>query len=312
MVKRVKIFIVLVSIFSVFFSVSHAEVMDRIVAVVNEDIITLIELDKAISPYLLELEKTGYSHEKKEKIITKLQKDMLTKMIEFKLTEQEAERLNIKVSPEELEASIDQFLDQENITIDVLKKALLKEKITYEEYKSDIKNKILRPKLVNLVIRSKVVITNEEIGKYYEDHTAEYSGEKKYHLRNILVSLEQEIIKIKTMLDQGESFSKMAKEYSLAPNALSGGDLGAFELDVFADNIREHILLLKEHQYTDAILTDGGYQIFYLEKIDMKDSKSLEQAKDEIVRKLFSVKAEKKYEEWFKGLKERSHIQITL
>ena len=312
MAKKVNIFIIILSMLCMFSSISHSEVIDKIVAVVNEDIITLVELNKAIKPYLAEVEKTAYSDEKKGQIINKLQNDMLQKMIEFKLTEQEAERLHIKVSDKELEASIQRFLKQENITKEELKKALVKEKMTYEEYENEMRSKILRPKLINRVIKAKVVITNEEIKEYYDEHENEYIGVTNYHLRNILVDKKETIEQIKKLLDQNEDFKEIAKKYSQAPNASSGGDLGSFEIDVFAEGIRENILMLEKGQYTDIISTDGGFQIFFLENIETVGGKTLEQAKDEITRKLFSAKAEKKYKEWFEELKEMSLIQITL
>ena len=312
MAKKVNIFIIILSMLCVFSSISHSEVIDKIVAVVNEDIITLVELNKAIKPYLAEVEKTAYEDEKKKQIINKLQNDMLQKMIEFKLTEQEAERINVKVSDKELEASIKRFLEQENMTKEELKKALVKEKMTYEEYENDMRSKILRPKLINRLIRVKVVITNEEVAEYYNEHEIEYAGVKKYYLRNILVQEKEEIEKVNKLLNAGKDFKEIAKKYSQAPNASVGGDLGAFELDVFAENIKENILLLEKNQYTDVIVTDGGFQIFFLENIEMSGNKTLEQANEEIVRKLYSVKAEKKYLEWFEYLKGMSHIKITL
>ncbi|MCK5098164.1 MAG: SurA N-terminal domain-containing protein [Desulfobacteraceae bacterium] len=312
MAKKINVFIVMLIMVCVAPTISHSEVIDKIVAIVNEDIITLVELNKAIKPYLAEVEKTAYSNERKEQIINKLQHDMLGKLIEFKLTEQEAERYQIKVSDEELEASIQKFLENEKITKEELKKALLREKMTYEEYKNDMRSKILRPKFINRVIRAKVVITNEEVAEYYNEHETEYAGVKKYYLRNILVKEKEKIEKVNELLISGYDFKEIAKEYSQAPNASTGGDLGAFELDVFAENIKENILMLEKGQYTDVILTDGGFQIFFLENIEISGGKTLEQANEEIVRKLFGVKAEKKYIEWFESLKETSHIKITL
>ncbi|MCD4743216.1 MAG: SurA N-terminal domain-containing protein [Desulfobacteraceae bacterium] len=304
--------LVIILICCIFFTISHAEVIDKIVAIVNEDIITLVELNKAIKPYITEVEKTAYSSEEKTQIIHKLQKDMLTKMIEFQLAEQEAERLNIQVSDEEFQATLERLLKKENLTREELEKALIKEKVTFEEYENEMRSNILRPKLINRVIKSMVVITNEEIEEYYEEHEDQYLGVSKYYLRNILISEKDEIDKVKVFLDQGQDFKKIAQEYSIASNASTGGDLGSFELDVFAENIRESILLLEKGQYTDVISTEGGFQIFFLEKIEKFGDKTLEQANKEISEKLFSVKAEKKYLEWFELLKERSHIKITL
>ncbi|MCP3900990.1 MAG: hypothetical protein GY707_14895 [Desulfobacteraceae bacterium] len=312
MIKKINVFIVVILLVSVFCKISQAEVLDRIVAIVNEDIITLVELDKALKPYYIELKKTSYSDEKKEKIINKLHSDMLEKMIEFTLIEQEAERLNIKVSDDELQASIDRILTNEGISEEELIASLLKEKKTFEEYKNDIRSQILQPKLINRVIKANVIITDEEIKEYYDEHEAEYAGSTKYYLRNILTSGQEEIERAKQFLDQGQDFKEVALLHSMASNASSGGDLGAFELDVFAEQIKENILLLEKGQYTDVILTDGGFQIFFLENIEVTTGTTIEQAKDSIVRKLFSAKAQKKYKEWVVNVKDRSHIKTIL
>jgi peptidyl-prolyl cis-trans isomerase SurA len=237
---------------------------------------------------------------------------MLEKMIEFKLIEQEAQRLNIKVSDKELQAAIDRVLEKEGITKEELETSLLKDKITFKEYEKDIRSQLLQPKLINREIKSNVVITDEEIKEYYDEHEAEYSGKKKYYLKNILAAGQEEIEKAKQLLDLGQSFEEVARLYSMAPNANSGGDLGAFELDAFAEDIRDNILLLEKNQYTGAILTDGGFQIFFLENIEISEGKTIKQASDEIANKLFAVKAEKKYLEWVKEVKERSLVKIIL
>jgi len=312
MVKKINVYIAVFIMIFMFFKISYAEVIDRIVAIINEDIITFVELDKALKPYFIELEKTGYSSEKKNQIIEKLQKEMLEKMIEFKLIEQEAERLNIKVSDKELQDTIERILERDGVTKEELEVSLLKDKKTFEEYENELRSQILQPKLINRVIKANVVITNKEIKEYYDAHEAEYSRKKKYYLRNILAAGQEEIEKAKQLLDLGQSFEEVARLYSMALNANSGGDLGSFELEVFAEDIRKNILLLEKKQYTDPILTDGGFQIFFLENIEISDGKSIEEANDEIANKLFGTKSEKKYLEWVTEVKERSHVKIIL
>ncbi len=312
MIKKINIAFMATLLIFLFFMVSDGEVLDRIVAVVNEDIITLVDLDKALKPYYLELEKTAYPVEKKEAVINKLRREMVEKLVEFKLIEHEAERLHIRVTDKELKAAIDRTLDEQGITEDELKQALLKEKITFEQYKNDMRSKILQPKLINRIIKANVIITDEEVEKYYGNHLDQYKGSKKYYLKNILNPSEQVIEMARELLDQGHDFSEIAKKYSTAPNAAAGGDLGSFELDAFADNIKDSIESLEKGQYTDVILTDGGFQIFFIENIELTKGKTVQAVKDEIVRKLYAAKAEKKYYEWLKGLKEKSLVKIML
>ena len=78
--------------------------------------------------------------------------------------------------------------------------------LTMEEYRKQIKEEILRTKLVNLKIKSKIVITEDDIKSYYENHQDKYGGKKKYHLRNIIMkvspfAVEKEKLEIKTKMD---------------------------------------------------------------------------------------------------------------
>ncbi len=304
--------------------VSNARVIDRIVAVVNDDIITLTELNKAVSPYVDRINSAGYSSEKKKEILYKIKKDMLDRMIDKMLTDQEIKRLHITVTDQEVDNAIERLKQSQSMTQEDLEKALKQNGLTLKEYRERMRREILRPKLINYEIKSKVIVTDQDIKKYYNEHKQKFSGVNKYHLCNICLPVDanasdeikaekyKKAEKIKKMLDQGKNFNDLAKKYSEVPNAADGGDLGTFEMGALSGKIRNAVSGLKPGKYTDVILTDQGYQIFYLEDVKTENGKTLDEISTQISKKLYKEKAEKKFKSWLESLKEKSHIKIML
>ena len=210
------------------FAASHAEVVDRIVAIVNDDIITLSELDSAIQPFLVKLNAENYPPEKKKKIAFKLRNDILERMIERKLTDQEVRRYNIRVSESEIDQSIERFKKAQSITHEELLAALEQDGLTYEDYRDRMRKELVRPKLINRTIKSKVIVTDEEIKAYYDENSKDFQGTSKYHLKNIIHKDKALMDELLMKLDNNESFTALAKSYSKGGNAAQGGELGKF------------------------------------------------------------------------------------
>ena len=317
---------ILSAFFAIFLccSLASAALVDRIVAVVNDDIITLTELNKALSPYVDKINAAGYSARKRKKILYNIRKDMISRMVDQKLTDQEVKRLHVTVSDKEVDNAIERFKQSHMMTQEDLEQGLKQAGMTFKEYREKIRQEILRPKLIKYTVKSKVIITDQDIKKYYMEHKQEFSGITKYHLFNICISADSDASdaiksekktmaeKIKKMLDNGGDFETLAKKYSEVPNASNGGDLGMLKLDTFSNKIRDAVTTLKQGQYTDVILTDHGYQIFYVKGIERGKGKTLAQVSDSISNKLYQKIVEKKFRQWLSSLKEKSHIKIML
>jgi len=302
---------------------SHgAEIVDRIVAVVNDDIITLFELNRAIKPYEDKIHALGYSEEKERRMLFKVREGVLNQLIDKKIEDQQIKRSNIKISEEQIDQTIERIKEKNFFTDEDLRLALAKDGLTIEAYRNNIKEEILRTRLISLEVKSKIVITEEDIAAYYEKHLDMYGGKQKYHLRNILIIIptfadENEKLEIRAKIDEilnelnaGESFETMARDYSESSTAPEGGDLGLFELDSLSPQLQKTIKGMKSGEFTPVLETDQGYQIFFLQEILKTPGKSLEDVSPEIQRILFEENADKKYQEWIEGLRKQSAIKI--
>ncbi len=299
-----------------------ANVVDRIVATVNDEIILLYDLNRAIKPYVDRIEASNYPYEKKHEMLFKIREDAINLLIERKLADQEIKRHKISVGEQEIDNALERMKKTTSITDEELREELTKQGLTFKEYRKQIKEEILRERLISYEVQSKIVITSEDIKAYYEDHKNIYSGKKKYHLRNIIMKVPRnadetekqmifkKIIAVLSELDQGEPFDKLARIYSDSPLASEGGDLGLFEVKDLSPQFQEAIRELTEGEYTPVIDTDQGYQILYVQKIQKSQGKTLEVATSEISQKLYKDTVNSKYISWLKDLKNRSHIKI--
>ena len=300
----------------------YTEVVDRIVAVVNEDIILLSELDETFKPYGEKIKNSGYPPEKEQQMLYRVREDLINKMVEEKLTEQEVKANNISVSENEIDLMIERIKQINYLTDEDFKRELELSGLTPEGYRKELKEQGLRNKLVNLEVKSRIVITKKEKEIYYENHPELYGGKTKYHLRSIFLKLPSNMSKdpksalkkrfdpIVKRLETGETFESLAREYSESSTASDGGDLGLFSFETLSDQIREYVKDLSAGEYTPVLVSDRGGQIIFLEEIVESDGKTFEEVSAEIEQKLFKEIMEKKFSEWMKGLRARSHIKI--
>ncbi len=293
-------------------SAEVVEVVDRVVAIVNNDIVTLYQLNKETEPYKKKIEATSYSDDQKQEMLKDINEKILNSLIDQSLTHQEAKKYRIDISENEIDRAVENILESKSMSMDDFLKALGQERLEIEEYRKNLKNQILHTKLINYAVKSKVIIMESDIIAYYKNHKEKYSGIQKYHLRNILMNSEDRIKEVKEKLDNKEDFTTLAKKYSIASNAQDGGDLGLFDIKNFPENIKAKILKLKKDQFTDVISTVQGFQIFYIEDIILKGGKTYDESHDEIHAILYNEQVEEKFEKWLKSLKQKAHIKIML
>lgn len=306
--------------------ITHAaeeiELIDRIVAVVNNDIVLLSELNDAMKPFIEQLKRQNLPSEKEKAMMAQVHEQMINRLIEEKLTDQEIKEYMITVGDEEIDNTIENLKSMNQYTDDDLKAFLEQENITLDDYRKKIKDQLLRRKLVNYRIKSKIVVTEEDIRSYYDAHPELYGARKKYHLKNIIMAkpagaTESELSEIRAAMEKivqaivnGESFEDLARQYSQSSAASRGGDLGIFEFESLSPQLQEAMGSLKSGEHTPVLDTDMGYQIFYVEEVITGTGKSFESVKPEIQDKLFTEVVDEKLKSWLKELRSRSHIKI--
>ena len=309
---------------AIFLCVSaQAGVADRIVAVVNDEVITLSELNNAFEPYL-ERFTANYQGPDREKALGETKTTLLNRMIDNLLMEQESRKTGVTVRNEEVTDAINDMQKQRKISPEEFRKAMQREGITLDAYRKDIRDQLVRLKLIRRDIKSKVAVTDEEIGEYYRKHREDYDGKEAVRIRQILLLLPKEenpAVKEKLRADadaihkrllNGEPFEPLSAKFSQGPAAAEGGDIGYIEKGMIHSEVEDAAFSLPLNQISGVIESSVGFHI--IQVVDRRGAglKAIEHVREEIREKIDREKMEKKFGEWLAELRKKSHIEIKL
>jgi len=301
----------------------NARIVDRIVAVVNDEIVTLSELNSAVEPYLKKIDKFN-NGENRERVVAQTMSAMLDKLINDILVKQEAKRLGIVIKEEDVAETIEDMILRRNITMEDFKKVLAREGSGFEAYKKEVEEHLMKIKLIGVSVKSKVSVTDEEIGNYYRKHREDYEGKEAVRIKQILIVIPQrsgmkERRKLKAdawlihkRLMEGKSFEFLANKYSNGPAAKLGGDLGFVEKGVMFPAVNEVAFSLRNHEISGVIESPIGFHIIKVTDRRGAGIKSFESVREEIKDKISNVKIEKKFFEWIEELRKKSYIEVRL
>jgi peptidyl-prolyl cis-trans isomerase SurA len=299
----------------------RAEITNRVVATVNSDIITLFELNNSIEQV------TGLSvanlRLRDERRFYQVRRAVLNNLINQKITEQQVRKLGIKVTEKDIDEAIEKVKEENNLTQEEMLYTLRLEGITLEKYKERVKREIERSRLVNYEVKSKIVITEEDLRNYYQDHIEGFSETHKVKLARILLKIENPAHKVGLAeardlgeeivrnLGGGADFSDMAKAYSQGPAGPEGGYLGWIPFDQLDPSLKKRIVKLSPGEYTELHTCPYGIQIVQLIDERKERVKPFEEVRDAIYSKIFKGKVEDKYAAWLSKLREESFIKVV-
>jgi peptidyl-prolyl cis-trans isomerase SurA len=302
---------------------AQAEVADRIVAVVNDEVITLSELNSAFEPFRANVLASNTGVEK-EKVLAESRMILLNRMTDNLLIEQQSRKAGIVIAEEELMSAIKDLIRRRNISQEDLQKALDREGTTLEMYKKGVRDQLMRIKLIQREIKSKVAVSDEEIGAYYLKRREDYEGKETVRIRQILLSLPKEVDRaekekirldaeaIHKLLLDGEPFERLSAKYSQGSAAAAGGDIGYIERGMILHEVEEVAFGLSLNQVSGVIESPVGFHI--IKVIDRRGAglKNIESVREEIREKIDQEKMEKKFDEWLDALRAKSHIEIKM
>jgi peptidyl-prolyl cis-trans isomerase SurA len=316
--------VVLIILFvMVYCAAVQAESVDKIIAVVNEEIITLNEFNTAFEPYRKRIEET-YRGNDKDGVIKETKAAFLGRLIDNLLIEQEAKKsgASIKIKDEEVMGALKDMLAKQNVKLEDFLKKLEKEGDSLESVKDELRGQLMRMRLMRWEIRSKIMVSDQEIGDFYNQHREEYEGKEAVRIKQILLMIPQNAdratkIKIKEDARQiqkkalsGESFDLLAAKYSQGPGADQGGDIGFIERGVTIPELEKAAFSLLVDQVSPVIESSLGFHIIKVVEKRGAGLKPIAAVREEIKTKLEDVKLEKKYDEWISSVRKKSFIEI--
>ena len=296
-----------------------AVLLDRIVATVNEEVITWSELMNSIildgKQYL-----QGKTGEAREAKIKEMERPFLNHLIEMKLQLQVAQKMDIDVSQSEVDGAINDISKKYGLTEEVLMNSLKAEGLTMDDYRAKLSDQILLQKVVNAAVRSNVVVSDAEVEQYYEEHRSEFNAEEQCRISQIFFALPKEESQKKELetkamdiwerIQRGEDFATLAREYSEGPNREIGGDLGFITRGSALKAIEDVAFSLQKGEVSKPFWSPAGLHIIKLE--DRIEGGGIDSVRDKIRDTLFQTAFEKKYDAWKKELRRNAYIEIKL
>jgi parvulin-like peptidyl-prolyl isomerase len=301
----------------------HAEVVDNIIAVVNDEVITRLELNAAFEPYRKNIENT-YQGGDKDQFVLHAREEFLNRLIDNILIEQEAKKTGISASvrEEDVMGVLQDMLTKQNISMQDFLKNLAKDGSSIEEVKKEIRSQMIRMRLLRREVKDKIIVTDEEIGAYYNQHRNDYEGKESVRMKQLLLLLpsganaetkgkiRKEALHLRERIMAGESFDLLVSTYSQGPAAAQGGDVGFIEKGTIIPEVEAVAFSLAVDQVSNVIESDAGFHI--IKVVDKRGAglKPVAVVREEIKAKIEDEKLDKKFEEWISAIRAKSHIEI--
>jgi peptidyl-prolyl cis-trans isomerase SurA len=282
-------------------------VVDRVVAVVNDDIITMSDLQRELQRH------TDITD----------QRLVLEGMIDRKLQMIAAKRNGIDVTERELTDGIGDIMKRNNMAIGQFELALAKEGLTLDQYRVELREQMTLSRLFNKYVRSGIAVDDAEARAFYDKNAKQYSLPEEVKVRHLVVTVpekasyakvtaaQEQAAALMERIRKGEDFVRLIREHSGSPTAKQDGDLGFLQRGQAIPELEEAAKDLKPGEYAGPVRCDDGFHIIRVEDI-RTPVQPFEKVKEEITRTLFEQKMENTYRSFLQTLRSGSHIENRL
>ncbi|MBT5633776.1 MAG: hypothetical protein HOJ13_13705 [Nitrospina sp.] len=297
----------------------QASILDKVVAKVNSEIITLSFVEERAG-----LLRQKYANALEIPSEKKLLKEALNMIVDEKLQIQEGKKIGFIIDEDSVDRAVEEIKKKNNIGEGQLEEMLEREGRSLKTYKNHIRDQIMVSKITRFEVGNRVKVSDKSLVKYYKEHQKEHWQEGKVKARHILFIAErgssekirrEKLKQANTVLREilgGEDFVKLAKENSEDVSASNGGDLGYVEKGKMVPEFEDSVFSLKEGQVSGIVETQYGYHIIKVEEILPGKTLTFQEAKEQIYQILAMQKQEQAYKDWMNELKESAFIELTL
>jgi parvulin-like peptidyl-prolyl isomerase len=294
---------------------AFAEMVDKVIVVVNDEVITQREFDRAFDPILTSFE-ANFKGEELAKRVDEAKKALTEQIINTKLAISLAKTRGLEVDEEKLQARVDKIKAYYGTEEEFLK-ALEDRGTNLTEFRKELSDQIVAQEVVDTDVASKIIISPVEISELYEKNKDKMIAPVQVKIRGIMVkkdnqgegsSKNKKIQDIHKRLKNGEEFSVVAKEHSEGPYAENGGDMGFVAKGQLLPIMDKAVFDANKEDITDIVESDIGYHIFLIEERQESRQLELEEVSDYLRGQLFRKKFEENLLEWLKAKRENAYI----
>src|SRR6202167_506712 len=294
-----------------------------IVARVNNDVITLSDYQKAEQQLRDEAahDCQGCPQDQIDAQFKEQQKDLLRGLIDQSLIVQRAKDMGISVEAD-LAKRLDEVRKQNGLaTLDDLQKGVEASGLSWEDYKTTIRNGLLQKEVVQREVGSRVDISPDEVKQYYEAHPQEFTLPERVTLSEISVSTEgkkpEELDALRakaeglrTSVINGDDFGQVARLYSQGSTAKDGGAIGTFKRGELSQQIEDLVFQMKKYQLTDVIQTRTDFEFLLVEDHLQAGLQPIDKVQSDIRNTIHAQKVQPLLRDYLANLREQSNITV--
>jgi peptidyl-prolyl cis-trans isomerase SurA len=300
------------------------KVVEEIIARVNNEIITRSEYNKSLASGSEEVRQDCQAKctpEQLEAALEDRKKTALKDLIDQSLLAQRGKDMGLSVETDVVK-QLDQIRQGNKLgSMDDLEKAVSSQGLNWEDFKNNIRNRILTQKVVSQEVGSHISIGESDARAYYDEHKSEFVRPEQVAIREIIVNTEgkkeAEVAdlrkKAETALKRvkdGEDFGEIAKRLSDGATKEQGGYIGTFKRGELAKQLEEVVFKMKRNELTDVLETKQGFLVMQVLEHYDEGEQPFEKVKSEIMDRLYNQKLEPAVREYLKTLREQSYVVI--
>ncbi|BBD07618.1 SurA N-terminal domain-containing protein [Desulfovibrio ferrophilus] len=312
MLSIIRIAILVVALTSVQPAVA-GDVVDRIVGMVNGEIITLFDLNERMKPVFEKFQGREVTDKEKAAIVN-IRKNLLEQMVQDILIKQQIAKLGVTVTDSEILNEMESVQSRNKMSKEDFEAQLRLEGMTVEQYKKKLGDDILKHRLIGAMVKRKVVVSDEEVKSYFDEHRSQYAKDKRVELAVILVPTKDGADKLHAAITKGEmTFAEAAAKYSQGPGTDQGGNLGTLEWGSIASDWRDAL---------EGVQPGGLSKSFefrqmgaILQLVSVAGGEALEfdaVVEAEIRQKLYQQQLEERFNSYMERLRSEAVVEIKL
>jgi peptidyl-prolyl cis-trans isomerase SurA len=301
---------------------AHARVVEKIAALVGDDLILLSEVEDRAAPLMADIAAIANPSEREARTGA-IRREVLDRLIDDQLLAQQATELKLTVSNDEIDRAIEQIKRDYGLTDTQLKDELRKQGLSMPTYRQNTKREILKYRVLNIAVGSKINVGDSEVQSYYDRHMK--SANVQVRASHIFIAIPEDADNA-TVLDReklaksllaraqgGEDFAKLAKEYSEdAGTRAEGGDLGFIGRDILPKPMEELVFSMRVGDIRGPVRADRGFHVIKLVDKRAKDAKPFADVQDDIRIRLRQREMERQTKIYLADLRKKVLVDIRL
>ncbi|QSQ11493.1 peptidylprolyl isomerase [Myxococcus landrumensis] len=303
---------------------ARAEMVDKVAAVVNRDIITLSEVQQRAAPEMSRINAADPG--KRAEMRAQLMKTALDTLIGEKLMEAQIAELGISATEGQVDELVNDVRRQNgNMDQAQFEQALAAEGLTLPKYREILRKRILRDQLLRAKVGPKVKVTEEDLKAAYNQYARAEGEDSEVHARHILVSVdpkatEEQVAAARKKAEgiaqearrEGMDFSALARARSEGPSAADGGDLGWFKRGVMVAAFEKVAFNLKEGEVSQPVRTNFGWHVLKVEERRSVAAAPYEEMRPKLEGKLIEQKTEKFLDQYVQELRQKASVDVKM